>query len=50
MRGFVSQASVQHEPTPEPRQTLDLTHLDDAAFEHLYRDEIEQPLIAREVR
>ncbi len=48
----MSQASIQHAPksapAPERRQTLDLTHLDDAAFEHLYRDEIEQPLIARE--
>ncbi len=31
-----------------PPPILDLAHLDDAGFEKLYREEIEQPLLARE--
>src|ERR1700690_3644193 len=34
--------------TDTPQETLDLAHLDDAAFEKLYRDKIEPLLLARE--
>ena len=44
----MSKTNVQHSPTGEPPQTLDLAHLDDAAFDKLYGGQIEQPLLARE--
>src|SRR5450755_3959047 len=44
----VSQANAQPPQMAQAAQTIDLTHLDDAGFDKLYRGEIEQPLIARE--